>query len=338
MAKYDKQASDLAALSADGSVVKHIHNIHTKDASKQYRRLRQFSGSDKLQGGELPYDTWLQLAEQLLLEEEVSAAAKKTRILESLLPPALGVVRKLPITATAQECLDALSKVFGVACDGEDLYGQFRDMYQEASEGPSAYLTRLETQLDRVVRYDGLEEAQADKARLNQFIRGCLYDTDLVGVLQLRQRRSTPPSYIALLQEVRQEEAAEVLRRKQRGKAKKMVAVNAQAVESAASTPPSALEKEVEELKQMVRDMSAQMSKMTTTTSASSRRASRPHGRRDGRPILCYQCGEPGHIMRECPNSASPGMAQRGMTDPLQRRQGNGRGRPQRSNPVPYDQ
>ena len=73
--------------------------------------------------------------------------------------------------------------VYGAACDGEDLYSEFRYTYQNQGEKPSAYLSRLEDKLDQVIGYDG---ELADKTRLAQFTRGCAYDEQLVHALNLR--------------------------------------------------------------------------------------------------------------------------------------------------------
>ena len=216
MLKYDKEKADLASLvhKLPPSVVEHVHTI--QDPSKQYRRLRHFSGAEPTPGGELSFEPWFEMAEQMIKEPSISDHNKKMRISESLLPPALGIVRKLPSTVTAADYLDSLDKVFGSACDGADLYASFREMHQDTSEVPSSFLTRLESHLDRVVRYKGLPPSLVDKSRLEQFIRGCVYDEPLVTALHLRQKRDNLPDYLNLLREVRVEEAAQLARVKMR--------------------------------------------------------------------------------------------------------------------------
>ncbi|XP_072028083.1 paraneoplastic antigen Ma3 homolog [Amphiura filiformis] len=346
LSKYDKQSQDLASLvngEVPSKVVEHVHKI--QDSSKTYRRLRHFSGKEPPPGGELPWDTWFQLADQMLKESGIADKDKKTRITESLLPPALSVVRKLPASATASEYLSSLDKVFGAACDGADLYSIFRETHQEPGEVPSAFLTRLETKLDRVVHYDGIDTSQVDKARLNQFIRGCVYDEALVNALQLRQKKTNPPDYLTLLKDVRVEETAQQARVKMRQGTKASMKVHHAQVPPSTPSADTSLRKEVEELKKLVQQL--QLAPSIPAAQAQAMAAgppqpthcSRPQGprRKPRGPLVCFQCGEYGHRKSECTSASNPTLVQRRLIEKFcdDDGQGNGHGYPRRSTPVP---
>ncbi len=350
---YGKVKEDLSNFTGEDILQK----IITTTSSKQYRRLRLFSGNDPIPSGEVPYETWRQLAEQMIEEPSLSDSDKKSRIAEALLPPALSIVRKRPPTATPRDLLESLAKVYGAACDGEDLYTDFRATYQVEGERPSAYLARLEEKLDQVILYDGLEESRADRARLDQFIKGCLYDEQLVHALQLRQKKSAPPDYLTLLQQVRTEEADDRRRCSQRNKAKQVKTKS-----HTVSVEDNALLKKIEELQVQVKKLQAappqskleavppqgnfqtappqhnfpaappQHNFQAQAPPVESPRAAfqrpQPRGnRRGGRgSTLCFNCGQFGHLCRDCRNATDAALVQKRL---ILKHQGNGQGRPQ---------
>ena len=73
-------------------------------------------------------------------------------------------------------------------------------MYQHSDESPSAFRTRLEEALDRAILFGGVSRDDADRLRVDQFIKGSIYSEGLVGTLQLRQWKSSPPDFVKLLQ------------------------------------------------------------------------------------------------------------------------------------------
>ena len=346
LSKYEKQEQDVTAL-----MQSHGKPVIIHDSSKQYRRLRQFSGRDPPTGGELRFDTWLLLAEQMVQETSISPQDKKSRIIESLLPPALAIVKKLPASSTAQDYLEGLEKVYGSACDGEDLYNIFRQTSQQPGESPSQYLLRLEEILDRVIRHGGIESPMVDGSRLKQFIRGCVYDDGLLNALQLRQKRDNPPDYFTLLKAVREEETAQKARVQMRKQTK--VGVKSQQVPDAAPSPPDdSLRKEMDDLKKLVQQHLSMASasaapayqaqamaigppQPTSHVQKSGRSGGRPRG-----PILCFHCGEYGHMMRECSSPSNATLVQQRLGEKFNQhnQQGNGRGRPQRSGQGPHQQ
>ena len=219
LAKRGKKREDIGYPGSEAAmktVVEHIHKIQDRPRKHDYKRLRGFSGKSPVPNGELPFSTWYLHAEQMLSEASLSEEEKRLRLSESLSPPALTLYRRaaeeLGPEATGLKLLEQLGKAFGVACEGEDLYTRFRDTYQEKGEAASAYLLRLDERLDQAIQFGDVDRERADKLRLSQFIRGSIFSEGLVSNLQLRQRKTTPPTLVALLREVRIEESEEAAR------------------------------------------------------------------------------------------------------------------------------
>ncbi|KAJ8044512.1 hypothetical protein HOLleu_07281 [Holothuria leucospilota] len=325
------------------TVVEHLHRLQDNGQGHRYRRLRTFSGKSPTPNGELPFTSWVQHAQQMLDESGLAEEEKRARIAESLSPPALTLYRKaakaLGASAKATDLLKQLGQAFGTACEGEELYSLFRDTYQSEGEKPSEYLSRLEEALDQAIQFGGVPSKDADRLRLSQFIRGCIHSEGLVSTLQLRQRRGTPPGLVDFLREVRVEETAEEARsqrRRAQGTPRRAQAREVQAEldeaspfvkelgqikaqlqalqmpppaqpppvqpPPAPSTPPTdmaAILKMMEELKSSVAQVKKSMGNPTARAPAAKK------------GTLCYNCGERGHMLRDCKGPANAELVQR---------------------------
>ncbi len=337
---HNKTLEDVKGLNdLPEGVVKHIHVVQGQQSAYQrQRRLRPFSGKVPVPPGELPFDTWAQHASQLGAETSLSDDERKARLVDSLLPPALTIYRKAVEASgslTTPEVLVQLGRAFGVACEPGDLLMEFREVYQLGEEAPSAFLTRLEEALDRAIMFGGVDKGEADSLPLSQLIRGCVHSEGLVGALQLRQRKSSPPKFVDLLEEVRVEEAAE----EKRSEKRQVGVKSGKKAQTKAATVPSA---DLEQIKAKVAAIEAASSHAAQSVNstadelmvelkrlrqeledvkASSWR-SRPWSR--SRPGNCYRCGLPGHYARSCRKPPSECAYQ-----------GNGRGRPQEGKEAP---
>ena len=305
-----------------GEGQKVVHVID-KVSNRSYRRLRLFSGRSPVPSGEVDFENWQRLARQLLRDDSVPDGEKKSRITESLVPPALNVIWAVADGSSAQEYLNCLSRAYGSTADGDELLTSFRCTYQKEGERASEYLLRLYTLLTQAVEMDGIEAADSDKALCSQFQRGCLYNDGLLNMLQLRAKKDNPPSMLVLLREVR---AAEALldeksdRRKGTGKQKTATSL----VQAASISNPAKVRTvsasqphdggEVAELKQAVDHLHRRLDGLFKSQQRQSPR-DRPSAtpRRYTRQIFCYNCGEDGHRMDVCSNTKNPALVQEKM-------------------------
>lgn len=225
-----------------------------------YRRLRLFSGTLPTPAGEEALDHWLEHARLMVDESDCSAKEKRRRIMESLKGPALGVVkaaRNADPEVSPSMCLDAIESAFGSAESGEDLYFAFRLLQQQPKEKLSDFLRRLELSLSGVVRRGGLPAVRADRARVEQLLRGAVHSDLMLVQLKLRERRESPPSFLELLNEVRSEEEYESSRMK----------LNSSVRRVQANADADGREGEIHSLKCDIKELKAMVTAMTATNS-----------------------------------------------------------------------
>lgn len=296
-----------------------VHVIDKVASGRSYRRLRLFSGKTPVPSGELDFENWRRLARQLLKDDSIPDSEKRSRITESLVPPALNVVWAVPDGSPAQEYLTCLSRAYGCTADGDELLTDFRCAYQKEEEKASDYLLRLHTLLTQVVEMGGISAEDSDKTLCSQFQRGCLYNEPLLNMLQLRSKKDNPPGMLILLREVR---AAETLlqeksdRRKGDAKLSKRVSAMAQTASaenrSASSAPSDG--GEVAELREAVDRLHRRLDGLfRSQTNAPRRPSSAPAPGRKPRPIFCYNCGEDGHRADSCAKPKNPALVQEKM-------------------------
>ncbi|XP_043072489.1 paraneoplastic antigen Ma2-like [Puntigrus tetrazona] len=310
-----------------------------------YRRLMIFSGVLPTPAGEESSENWLEQARLMVTECDCSAKVKRKRIVKSLKGSALEVVKAVRgdnPDATALEYLEALENAFSTSESGEDLYFAFRLLRQEPGEALSDFLRRIERSLALVVKRGGVTPQKADRAHIEQLLRGAVESDMMMLKLRLRERREIPPTFLKLLNEIREEEETEAARGKltinvrepklkdrTRGslvsregskievkELRLQVGDHKQPPERVVekeirSTPP--LTSEVQALKAQVQQLQKQLSALSV----------RPHvwegeqsPRVSGIPIasgrsttkssdgfFCYHCGEGGHIAPKCRGS-----------------------------------
>ena len=120
------------------------------------RRLRNFSGKPTCSNGELDFDAWKFQVEQLTSQGDISEAIQRRLILQSLVQPALGLVRSIGTTSSIEHILGVIDVVYGPSADGHSLLLKFHDSVQHADETATVYLQRLQRLLRRVVDSDEL--------------------------------------------------------------------------------------------------------------------------------------------------------------------------------------
>ncbi|KAK3547816.1 hypothetical protein QTP86_031795, partial [Hemibagrus guttatus] len=174
-----------------------------------FRRLHMFSGSQPTPVGEENMEQWLDQARLMIEECDCSDREKRKRIVESLKGPALEIIQAVRLgdpDASPDAYVEALESAFGIPESGEDLYFAFRSLHQQSSEKLSDFLRRLERLLTKVVQKGGLPSHRADRARIDQLIRGATESDMMLLHLRLRERRDKPPTFLKLLNEIREEE------------------------------------------------------------------------------------------------------------------------------------
>ncbi|XP_030630695.1 paraneoplastic antigen Ma1 homolog [Chanos chanos] len=223
-----KSMTDVQALLSPLSVSSPESVIHavgellektTKHSSEgtAYRRLRVFSGVVPTPAEEETMENWVEQAKLMIAECECTEKEKRKRIVESLKGPALEIVKAVRLSsndASAAEYLVALESAFRTSESGEDLYFAFRLLRQNPGEALSEFLRRMERSLTKVVQKGGLPPGQVDRARVEQLIRGAVESDMMLLQLRLRERKESPPTFLSLLNEIREEEENEAIRRK----------------------------------------------------------------------------------------------------------------------------
>lgn len=239
-------SSPEAVIQAIGELLEKNKNSNEGTA---YKRLRVFSGVVPTPSGEESMEHWIEQAKLMISECDCSEKEKRKRIVESLKGPALEIVKAVRLSsneASAADYIVALDSAFGTSESGEDLYFAFRLLRQNSGETLSEFLRRMEKSLTKVVQKGGLPAAQADRARVEQLIRGAVESDMMLLQLRLRERKQTPPTFLNLLKEIREEEENEAKRREINVKA---TTVHPQDVSEPKQTEVQALRAEIRELR-----------------------------------------------------------------------------------------
>ncbi|XP_047657083.1 paraneoplastic antigen Ma1 homolog [Tachysurus fulvidraco] len=215
-----KSMTDLEALfpslgsntSSPESIIRAVGEILEKAVRPQsdsnaYRRLRTFLGTVHTPAGEETMEHWIEQARIMITDCDCSEKEKRQIIVESLKGPALEIIKAVCLSSldtSALQYLEALESTFGSSESGEDLYFAFRLLCQSPGESLSDFLRRMEKSLAKVVQRGGLSSANVDRARVEQLIRGDVESDMMLLQLRLRERKKRPPTFLNLLNEIRE--------------------------------------------------------------------------------------------------------------------------------------
>ncbi len=321
-------------------IVEHI--VRNEDSALQVHtslRLRPFSGRFPRSNNEVDYETWRSNIELLLKDTTQSDLYKSRKLLESLLSPAIDIVKHLTPESPLNAYLEILDSAFGTVEDGDDLFAKYLNTMQDNGEKPSAYLQRLQVMLNTTLRRGGVTASDLDRHLLRQFVRGC-WDNVLIAELQLEQKKQNPPTFAELLLLLRIAEdkhTSKASRMKQHlNIAKPRVSSYYQGiyVQSEEDCNPSqpALDhrSEIQDLKKQIADLQSQLTRITQKDSRKAKSATRPvapqtaitptsqrpHHSRDvnnntsnrPRPWYCFRCGEDRHTKPQCESEPNPSL------------------------------
>ena len=84
----------------------------------------------------------------LLKDTRQSDLHKSRKLLESLLSPAIDIVKHLTPETPPSVYLEILDSAFSTVEDGDDLFTKYLNMMQDSGEKPSSYLQRLQVMLN----------------------------------------------------------------------------------------------------------------------------------------------------------------------------------------------
>lgn len=298
-------------------VVEHI--VKSEDVNiRSSHKLRMFSGRLPHPQHEVDYDTWRSGVDLILKDPAISELRRSRHILDSLLPPAADIIKHLNPDLPAETYIQHLDSAYGIVQDGEELYAKFMDTLQNSGEKPSGYLQRLQVALSLAVKRGGVKQGEVNRHLLSQFCRGC-WDSNLISELQLKQRKSNPPSFAELLLLLRTEEdreASKTLRMKQHlGTPRHRVAAQAQFAveeEKGVCAALSTLTQQMAEIQKQLAALTASQSHQSCTPVPKQH----PKQRTDTqgnispnpKPGFCFRCGEDGHIRPQCENRPNPAL------------------------------
>ena len=179
-------------------------------ASVYRRKLRLFSGTKPTPSGEVNFATWKIPAKLLAYDDDMDERDKKRSIMDSLLIPALNMVKNVPRAATAGDIYEMLVKVYGPTRSSDDMMYDFFEIYQMEDQSASQYLENLFMEITNIIDESaGHSRSLITEEReqlLNQFLRGC-WDEDLIDKLKLEAMKESPPSFEILFEMIKKEES-----------------------------------------------------------------------------------------------------------------------------------
>ncbi len=286
----------------------------------------------------MDYETWRSNVELLLKDTTQSDLYKSRKLLESLLSPAIDIVRHLTPESPLNAYLEILDSAFGTVEDGDDLFAKYLNTMQDNGEKSSAYLQRLQVMLNTTLRRGGVTASDLDRHLLRQFVRGC-WDHILIAELQLEQKKQNPPTFAELLLLLRIAEdkrTSKASRMKQhlniaKPRVSSYQGIYVQSEEDCNPSQPALDHRsEIQDLKKQIADLQSQLTRITQKDSRKAKSATRPvapqtaitptsqrpHHSRDvnnntsnrPRPWYCFRCGEDGHTKPQCESEPNPSL------------------------------
>ncbi|RVE74755.1 hypothetical protein OJAV_G00024770 [Oryzias javanicus] len=263
--QFPLQASTPEAIIRAVGDILQMTNKPANNDHNLYRRMRTFSGVIPTPAGEEQLENWVEQARLTIEESDRPEREKKMRIMESVKGPALEILQAVRFNnpaATSCDYIDILETTFGSPESGEELYFAFRMLSQHPNERLSEFLRRLERVLNKVVKKGGLQSSAADKARIDQLIKGAVRSDLMILNLRLRDRRASPPSFFELLNEIRLEEEHEASRRR--------LLPPKSAYVKTTNVIPDTENTELKDLKAEIHQLQAQVSELSIPTTKTS--------------------------------------------------------------------
>ena len=283
------------------------------------RKLKLFSGAEKVAGGEIDAKEWLSQASDLIDNESELKEDEKMRILRnSLVKQALLLVSSSEVH-TCKELLDLIALTYGEAHSVAHLRYKFYQMQQGQTESASLFLSRLQDTLKEYGKVDPSVRAVEADVRFKVFTEGLKPDYyDLmnihIGLEQMLIREDYPdfPKLLRLVQSF-ERNRRERFERSHDTVCGALQAIpfgkNLESPSGKVTGVESTLRTEVDELKKQLASLSTASKKQKKQGAAcaevsvdtSEQKPKKPgRSRYTPRPKTCWNCGEQGHTVFTC--------------------------------------
>lgn len=288
------------------------------------RKIKNFSGSDKLGSGEVDFKHWRRAAIRIVEDQELSESRKRTVLLQSLTGLAEDAIDEHR-NAAPRFMIDVLDKIFGSTADGRDMLADFFQVFQEPGQSSSQFLSKLYVKLTEIVERDGISIRALPENLIRQFVRGCS-DEELITKLRLEDFVDDPPDFPTLVECIRKEEARRTERRLRLKRVSRTNSCASVVEKKPDNTVPSNTsakqDGETEKLKERIRELEkerVQAESLVQRVNILEESVSR----RDNK--FCFRCGNDGHMAWDCSAPPNRALVEEKSKARRQRRQGNPR-------------
>ncbi|XP_030847917.1 uncharacterized protein LOC115926774 [Strongylocentrotus purpuratus] len=283
-----------------------------------YRQLRCFSGARNPARDEDTYPLWIEHVEGQMDEWwDLGDGERRKRIREALRPPASSIItdlrREFP-QADSYEYLKALDLAYGDTNTDGELFVKFHNTTQLEGERPSEYLSRLQEILRQVVRRGVIKPADSNRVRLKRFIRGVLYNEMLLVKLHLRDKLIHPPSFLQLLSSVRKQEQEDSMK-------------------ASLTRPKQTVDQGKRAAAHNCVEAPVQIYQASTPSESTPPKQTPPRSHGNTSEVICFKCGEVGHISKICNSPAAPEIISKKLIQFISRQAGKRQRTPGKERP-----
>ncbi|XP_075437466.1 paraneoplastic antigen Ma1 homolog [Ascaphus truei] len=174
--------------------------------SQNYRKLKAFSET-------LPVPRWdrpLERTHSGVMEEwSCTNVVKRQRLMECLRPPAstlISIHREQYPDLTSRMMIEFLVEAYSTTEDDGAMWAKYYVINQKEGEDLSAYIHRVQISLGPLLHHKYVTASQMDEYLRKQYLRGSSPSHPIANMIRDNLTRGPPPSFIKLLQQVKEHE------------------------------------------------------------------------------------------------------------------------------------